>query len=154
MKGPTVPTLSFGQIYGRLRARHETAGFLISAMRPVGPPDDIPLHTHPEGSFTFILSGVQICSARNVPGIAEQGSLIWNPPGTTHRDRFQKVEDGSCLSISVPLSLTDSLPLPELPRRIENHEARGLVRAVTRECVAWDVASPAWRNLCVSNCWQ
>ncbi|HSE48848.1 MAG TPA: helix-turn-helix domain-containing protein [Terriglobales bacterium] len=150
MQRASAPTLSFGQIYGAVRARHETAGFVISAMRPVGPPEAIPLHTHPEGSFTFILSGVQICSARNVPGLAEQGSLIWNPPGTTHRDRFQRIEDGSCLSISVPAALTESVALPEFPVRLESHEARGLVRAVTRECVSWDSTSPALaESLCL-----
>jgi AraC family transcriptional regulator len=150
MRQREIPTLSFGQIYGALRARHETAGFVISAMRPVGPPEDIPLHTHPEGSFTFILSGVQICSARNVPGLAEQGSLIWNPPGTTHRDRFQRIENGGCLSISVPAALTESVALPEFPVRLESHEARGLVRAVTRECVSWDGTSPALaESLCL-----
>src|SRR3954471_18120494 len=142
MRRAGVPTLSFGEIYGELSARHESAGFVISAMRPTGPPDDIPLHTHPEGSFTFILSGAQICSAHNVAGVAEPGSVIYNPPGTTHRDRFRRIEDGRCLSISVPPALTDSLPLPDFAVRVESHEALGLIRAVTRECVAWDMSSP------------
>jgi AraC family transcriptional regulator len=137
-----VPTLSFGEIYGELSARHETAGFVISAMRPVGPPDDIPLHTHPEGSFTFILSGAQICSAHGVRGIAEPGSVIYNPPGTTHRDRFQRIEDGRCVSISVPLAVTGSLPLPDFSMRVQSQEALGLIRAVTRECVSWDSSLP------------
>jgi AraC family transcriptional regulator len=145
-----VPTLSFGEVYGEINARHETAGFVISSMRPVGPPDDIPVHTHPEGSFTFILSGVQISSACNVSGVCGPRSLIYNPPGTTHRDRFQRVEDGRCVSISVPRAMTDSLPLPEMPIRLQNHEALGLVRAITRECVTWDVNSSVFvEELCL-----
>ena len=134
--------LAFGEVYGEIKARHETAGFVISSVRPLVHPDDVPLHTHPEGSFTFILSGIQISRARNVSGGCGPGSLIYNPPGTTHRDRFQRIEDGRCLSISVPLEVTDSLLLPELPVRLQSHEALGLTRAIARECVSWDESSP------------
>jgi AraC family transcriptional regulator len=133
-------TLSFGQIYGDLDARHETAGFVISAARPVLPPDEIPLHTHPEGAFTFILSGFQISSARRaVGGGFGPGSLIYNPPGTTHRDRMRA--GSRCLSISLPGLVCDATSLPPMPTAVGGHEALGLVRAIARECVAWDEGS-------------
>ena len=139
MGAASPPTLSFGEIYGELAARHETAGFVISAARPVVPPDEIPLHTHPEGAFTFILSGFQISAARRaVDGGFGPGSLIYNPPGTTHRDRMRSTAEGRCLSISIPSAVTDSVALPVVPTAVESHEALGLARAIARESAAWD----------------
>src|SRR5262245_51383689 len=134
--------LAFGEVIGVTDSVQETAGFVISSVRPVIRPDDVPLHTHVEGAFTFILSGVQICAARNASGRCGPGSVIYNPPGTTHRDRFQRNEDGRCLSISVPWTITESTYLPDAPLRLENHEALGLARAIARECVCWDESSP------------
>ncbi len=143
MSGSTPPTLSYGEIYGELSARHETAGFVISAARALLPPEEIPIHTHPEGSFTFILSGFQISSAWHaVDGGFGPCSLIYNPPGTTHRDRLRSTRDGRCLSISVPFQVSDASPLPTMPTAIAGHEALGFVRAITRESAAWDACSP------------
>ena len=143
MSVTSAPTLSFGEIYGELNARHETAGFMISAARAVIPPDEIPLHTHPEGAFTFILSGFQLSEAHGaVNGGFERGSLIYNPPGTTHRDRLRSTVDGRCLSISIPLAISASSDLSADATAISGHEAIGLVRAITREAAVWDADSP------------
>ncbi|HEX5041403.1 MAG TPA: AraC family transcriptional regulator [Candidatus Polarisedimenticolaceae bacterium] len=143
MSGTATPTLSYGEIYGEISARHETAGFVISAARAVVPPEEIPVHTHPEGSFTFILSGFQISGARHaVDGGFGPGSLVYNPPGTTHRDRLRSTRDGRCLSISIPPHVSDAIPLPATPTGIASHEALGFVRAITRESAAWDACSP------------
>ncbi|HJQ98795.1 MAG TPA: AraC family transcriptional regulator [Candidatus Polarisedimenticolaceae bacterium] len=142
MSATATPTLSFGEIYGELAARHETGGFVISAARPVVPPEEIPLHTHPEGAFTFILSGFQISTARRaVDGGFGPGSLIYNPPGTTHRDRMRSTSEGRCLSISIPYDASGACALPTDPTAVDGHEARGLVRAIARECAAWDAGS-------------
>lgn len=145
------PTLGFGEIYGELSARHEAAGFVISSAHAVVPPDEIPLHTHPEGAFTFILSGFQISSARGAAGGGfGPGSVIYNPPGTTHRDRLRSTVDGRCLSISLPLAVSVSSALPAIPTAVAGHEALGLARAITRESAAWDASSPIFaEGLCL-----
>ena len=141
MKRPGTPeSLRAGETYGRTEVRARTAGFVISVMRPVLPPEDVPVHTHPEGSFTFILSGFQISSANHEP--CGPGALIYNPPGTTHRDRFQKVDKGKFLHISIPDEVTESLDLPTAPTRLRRHETLGFARAIARECLAWDERSP------------
>jgi AraC family transcriptional regulator len=140
LEGMNAPVLSFGEIYGELDARHETAGFVISAARAVVPPDEIPVHTHPEGSFTFILSGFQISSAhRAVNGEFGPGSLIYNPPGTTHRDRMRNSAEARCLSISLPSLYATGLP--PVPTAVGSHVALGLVRAIARETTVWDEGS-------------
>jgi AraC family transcriptional regulator len=149
MKRPVTPeSLRPGETYGRTEVRAKTAGFVISVMRPVLPPEDVPVHTHPEGSFTFILSGFQISSANHEP--CGPGTLIYNPPGTTHRDRFQNVENGKFLHISVPDEVTESLELPNAPTRLRRHEPLGFARAIARECLAWDERSPQFaEGLCL-----
>jgi AraC family transcriptional regulator len=131
-----------GETYGRTDARANTAGFVISVVRPVLPPEDVPVHTHPEASFTFILSGYQISGAGDVSEPCGPGALIYNPPGTTHRDRFQRVDTGKFLHISVPDEITQSFALPKAPIRLERHETLGFARAIARECLAWDERSP------------
>ena len=142
--------LARGETYGRVDARVSTAGFVLSIMRPVLPPDDVPVHTHPEGSFTFILSGFQISGALDASDRCGPGALIYNPPGTTHRDRFQRVEGGRFLSISIPQDLSESIAMPKTPTRLRSHETLGLARAITRECLSWDESSPLFtEGLCL-----
>jgi len=143
MKPPSrAECLASGETYGKPEVRTKTAGFMLSVVRPTLPPEDMPVHTHPEGSFIFVLSGYQISSARNVSEPCGPGALIYHPPGTTHRDRFQKVETGKYLWISVPQEVTDSLALPDVPTQLQSHETLGLARAIARECVTWDERSP------------
>ena len=140
--GARAASLARGQTYGRVDARVKTGGFVLSVMRPVLPPEDVPLHTHPEGSFTFILSGVHLSNAVDASDPCGPGTLIYNPPGTTHRDRFQELDGGRFLSISVPQGITDSLALPKRPTRLRQHQTLGLARAIARECLSWDRRSP------------
>jgi AraC family transcriptional regulator len=143
----TPESLSSGETYGQTEVRTRTAGFVISVMRPVLPPEEVPVHTHPEGSFTFILSGFQISSANKEP--CGPGALIYNPPGTTHRDRFQSVEKGKFLHISIADEITESLALPKAPTHLRRHEALGFARAIARECLTWDERSPQFaEGLC------
>jgi AraC family transcriptional regulator len=136
-----VPSLPFGGIYAEIDAWHEAAGFVIGSVRPVLHPEDVPLHTHPEASFTFVQLGSLISDASNAAGACGPGTLIFNPPGTTHRDRFGAA-NGRCVCIWVPQEITDSMALPDFPMRLQSHETLGLARAIARECVSWDESSP------------
>jgi AraC family transcriptional regulator len=139
-----------GETYGLTDVRTETAGFVISVVRPVLPPEEVPVHTHPEGSFTFILSGFQLSDAGKPSQPFGPGTLIYNPPGTTHRDRFQEVTNGKFLHISIPDEVTRELDLPRAPTRVERHGPLGFARAIVRECLAWDERSPHFtEGLCL-----
>ncbi len=48
-----------------------------------------PRHTHQNAHFLLIISGLYITSARNVDHPSSTSTLIFNPAGTTHSDRFQ-----------------------------------------------------------------
>ena len=69
---------------------------------------DIPRHTHSDAHFFLLLRGKYLSEARGVDGVCEPGTLLFVPPGTTHRDRFV-TRGGSFFAASVE---------PELLRRI------------------------------------
>ena len=45
-------------------------------------------HTHEEAHFVFVTSGTYLCSALGASAVCDPPTLVYNPPGTTHRDRF------------------------------------------------------------------
>lgn len=51
-------------------------------------PEEVVRHTHEEPHFVFVLSGGYLSSARGAPEISSPPLLVFNPAGTTHRDRF------------------------------------------------------------------
>ena len=84
--------------YGRLHVRNSLPGFTLAHWVPDRPPDEIQTHTHVEAHFVLVTSGRYISSARR--GSETAFPLIYNPPGTTHRDRFHQGV-GSFFTISV-----------------------------------------------------
>ena len=61
--------------------------------------DSIPRHTHEDAHFLLIIEGRYLTSARGVSPVTKSSTLIFNPSGTTHRDRFQ--EGGRFLAVSL-----------------------------------------------------
>jgi AraC family transcriptional regulator len=74
--------------YGRHQARRAAGPFDLRALDASGREEDVRLHTHADAHFVFVLAGVYISSARAAPDFAPAPCLVFNPPGTTHRDRF------------------------------------------------------------------
>lgn len=65
------------------------------------PEQEVARHTHEEAHFVLVTRGAYITAARGAPAPAGPPLLVYNPPGTTHRDRFLS-EGGLFLTISVP----------------------------------------------------
>lgn len=68
--------------------RRETAAFSFHLLAANAPEDEVQLHTHEEAHFVLVLSGGYMSSARHAPAMSNTPLLVFNPPGTTHRDRF------------------------------------------------------------------
>jgi AraC family transcriptional regulator len=79
--------LSFGQFIGRQSRCLENQGFIFSEMVHVGH-QHVPEHTHVDAHFVLVVSGEYLTSARGVGPLCSANTVIFNPPGTTHRDRF------------------------------------------------------------------
>jgi AraC family transcriptional regulator len=90
-----------GEFYGVPQFGSHSAGFDIHASAATGREDDVQVHTHQDAHFVLVVSGTYLSSARGAPGRARPPTLIFNPPGTTHRDRFAGGV-GSFVTVSVP----------------------------------------------------
>jgi AraC family transcriptional regulator len=77
-----------GEFYGVPQFGSCSAGIEIRGSAATGAEDDVHLHTHQDAHFVLVLSGRYRSSARDAPELAGAPALIFNPPGTTHRDRF------------------------------------------------------------------
>jgi|HubBroStandDraft_1064217.scaffolds.fasta_scaffold28552_2 AraC family transcriptional regulator len=140
-----MPTLPYGRFYGSCELRGEIPGFSIALMAPVLPPEEVPLHTHEDASFVLLLDGPYLSSAANAGSECEGPTLIYNPPRTTHRDRF-KALTGRFLAISVSReSFRDAAAyaaLPEVATSFTSSEIISTAQGLARQCERWEPSSP------------
>ena len=80
--------LAYGQFIGQTADEVIAQGFSFRELRH-RPGEEVPLHTHADPHFLLIVDGDYVTTARGPQGGCRPGSLIFNPPGTTHRDRFR-----------------------------------------------------------------
>jgi AraC family transcriptional regulator len=90
-----------GEFYGVPQFGSRTPGFDIRVSAATGCEDDVAVHTHQDAHFVLALSGRYLSNARGAPGRVGPPALIFNPPGTTHRDRFAGGV-GTFITVSVP----------------------------------------------------
>jgi AraC family transcriptional regulator len=127
--------------FGALQSRQSIGGITLAHRIAASPPEEVQVHTHLEAHFVLITSGRYVSSARAVP---HRGTtLIYNPPGTTHRDHFQDGR-GSFFTICIsPRRLADTTDAELLPvaTYLGDHRSCGLARALLMECARWDACS-------------
>lgn len=125
-------TLGCGQFYGAFEVRRIAGYFDLSTLsaRP-----HVDHHTHTDAHFVFVLKGVYASSAHDAEDEGGSGTLIYNPPGTAHRDRFLSAE-GRFFGLSVPAhrlcELEDGTRFAERAHRIERPRMIALALAAAR----------------------
>ncbi len=127
--------------FGELQSRRSVEGITLSHRIATSPPDEVKVHTHLEAHFVLITSGRYVSSAEAVPDCGT--TLIYNPPGTTHRDRFEEGK-GSFFTVSVSdsrLAETTDAGLLSVASYLGGQRACGLARALLMECGRWDGCS-------------
>lgn len=87
--------LPWGSFFGDAAREVRTASFEFSDRVAVVPDREVPEHTHANAHFVLVVSGSYVTTARGAPPV-----LIFNPAGTTHRDRFRS-EHGRFFTITV-----------------------------------------------------
>lgn len=92
-------TLSDGRFFGNTCRHLETRSFVFAELDATVPDREVPRHTHEVPHFVLVTRGVYVTEARNQDGLCPPGTLIFNPGGTTHRDRFRST-NGRFLSIT------------------------------------------------------
>lgn len=147
--GPRPPILrKHAEFYGSSTRKATAAGFALADMRP-DPHLVVQRHTHDVAHFIFFMSGAYITAARNAPLVCLRPTLIYNPPGTTHRDRFEALDgrvDGHFLAISVSAEtmerLAGQVALAGEPTNLNDPAAIALAARLSRECHRWEGTSP------------
>jgi AraC family transcriptional regulator len=100
--------LPLGRFYGTVGQARTSGTFDICSLAANAPEEDVAVHTHTDAHFVLVLSGIYISAARWAPLQARAPLLVFNPPGTTHRDRFLGGR-GSFLTISLSVAAFDQL---------------------------------------------
>jgi len=138
--------LTHGQFFGQFQSEVEAGGFSLAYIR-ADPNHDVQRHTHEAAHFIFVTRGVYVTSARNAGGASPL--LIYNPPGTTHRDRFAPRHDGNFdgrfLSISIApermRSIEEGVTLAERATAIASAETSALAARLIGEMGRWESSS-------------
>lgn len=101
----TIP-LQFksGQFYGDVHHGARGSIFDIRRLKATRGEDEVETHRHDDAHFVFVLSGTYISSALHAPPRAPSPTLVFNPAGTTHRDRFVDGQ-GSFMTVSLDPAL-------------------------------------------------
>jgi AraC family transcriptional regulator len=134
--------LSHDVFFGDLQMSRVLDGITVSHRTANSPPAHLPVHTHTDAHFVLITSGDYVSSAT---GEAHpRTTLIYNPPGTKHRDHFWQ-GTGSFFAVSLSSAqLSQSLDTARSPRvavRLRKERALGLAWALLMECVHWNSSS-------------
>jgi len=124
------------QFYGTLGPARTGGAFDIRSLAASGREEDVPIHTHTDAHFVLVLSGVYLSSARWAPVRARAPFLVFNPPGTAHRDRFLGGV-GSFLAISLSADrfaqLRDLVALSDVATTLGRPDAVSRAFRIARE---------------------
>lgn len=133
--------LTHDVFFGKLQSSQSLDGITLSHRIADAPPEDVEVHTHVEAHFVLVTGGRYISSARATAN--RRTTLVYNPPGTTHRDHFDQGK-GSFFTISVSNEwLAESTDAGLLPVASHQSDERvcGLARTLLMECGRWDTNS-------------
>ncbi len=73
-------------ILGAVVGQRRLGDLCLAGQIPTVHADDVPVHTHTEAHFILVTAGTYYSSAGGFDGVLP--TLIFNPPGTEHRDCF------------------------------------------------------------------
>ncbi len=130
------------QFLGARQATARAGGFAVSRLVPTVPQEGVAEHVHAEAHFVLVLEGDYISCARGASGMDRAPALIYNPPGTIHRDRYRS-QTGRFVTVAVTLAaqrrLEEVLVMPDyacVPGPAALQAALGLLRASAGDALA------------------
>ena len=109
-----------GHFFGDVRLHCAVPEISVSHMIADRPPEQVVSHTHEDAHFILVSGGAYVSCAE---GAAAEGAplLVYNPPGTTHRDHFERGR-GSFFAVSLaPRLAAQALAgtaTPDMPVRL------------------------------------
>lgn len=98
------PRLGTGEFYGSWEVRRQAGGFALASFAATFR-EDVETHTHETPHFVLVLAGGYVTGARGADAVMCAPTLVFNPAGTRHRDRFAGGA-GRFLAVSLEPSVT------------------------------------------------
>lgn len=139
----TPPVTGIG-VMGLALQQQATRDLAIACLRPTIPEHDIHRHQHVDMHLVLLLAGRYISDAAGMPAVCAEPAVIFNPPGTEHRDRFRS-RDGLFLTLTMPAIAFDRLcdgdTVGDQPRRLARPSLTRAMRLLP-ELMDWEHASP------------
>jgi AraC family transcriptional regulator len=136
VSGPSSLRFASGQFYGGARLFYASHGIIVTHRVADRGPDEVLTHTHCDAHFVLISGGdyVSVAEGRSAEGFP---ALIYNPPGTTHRDHFAHGR-GSYFAISLEPAKAQKIgreiALPDGPKYLREMAQFALAMRVARCC--------------------
>ena len=131
-------------VLGHCVRQQATADIALAQLRPTIPEHDIHHHQHDDMHLVLLLAGPYASDARGMPAVCVEPALIFNPPGTEHRDRFKSL-DGLFLTLTMPLDawqrFSQGIETPDAPVRLDRQALARAMRLLP-ELWQWEATSP------------
>ncbi len=141
------PILRPGQFFGSV-GRWRQAGAFTVAHWEADPNRTVGIHTHEDAHFILPLRGAYRSTASGAPEVCDRSIVIYNPPGTTHADRFEPVAgpvEGRFFTVSMPvdrIQLARSVGRPPThPIALRHQAVHTTVCRLAAECAHWSATS-------------
>ncbi|HEX2831798.1 MAG TPA: AraC family transcriptional regulator [Thermoanaerobaculia bacterium] len=127
--------LTAGRFFGYARDARESDSFSFVERTPELREREVPLHSHDEAHFVFVVRGLYVTESHGAPEVCSTGALVFNPRGTTHRDRFRS-DDGIFFTVGVAPGVAAQLErtLPRATFFRAPHVLRAVSRAYHAYC--------------------
>ena len=88
-------------VMGDALSRRDGEGFSLARLRPTVPEHEVRRHGHEDMHVLVLLAGTYVSDAERMPALCSEPAIVFNPPGTEHRDRFRS-RDGLFLTLTMP----------------------------------------------------
>lgn len=94
-----IPKLQSGEFYGLRRKQVKSPAFVFAEVEDYVN-CTVPMHTHEDTHFLFVVRGEYQASVRNKERFCNSSAMLYYPAGTTHCDHFHNA-GGKFLTISL-----------------------------------------------------
>jgi AraC family transcriptional regulator len=130
--------LAPGQFFGGARLSHSSHGINVSHRIAIREPAEVLNHTHEDAHFILVTGGDYVSAAAGRPA-ADRAVLVYNPPGTTHRDHFQRGR-GSFFAISLDppkaAAALTGISTPDAPLHLVAPAQHAMALRIARCCAS------------------
>ncbi len=112
-----------GEFFGDFDCRRQADGVELALMTAV---DHVERHSHRDAHFVLVVEGAYLTDAAPETGPLCGMSVVYNPPGVTHRDRFASPTGRfACLSVAAEklLPFEGAHQLPDRPTLMRDPSA-------------------------------